>query len=237
MLPPLLLSLREGGGWRERVQRFRRAAGIFLGGCVQTRRGCCKTPRGWRGAQGSRVLWTTPPCGEAVKGHCTPPIWAELSGRLSLLIRSLHPAAFHAGFLPRIGPGNARAARSSGFLGPTWEGERQGAASRESGLARSRSPLLHDSSLESELRQADRSVIQVRAPKRPVWGTRAPPLHTHQRRNSLMNFSTAVVHHQTAAAREASLEKQDPHLAKRRLWTWSQKMMCEVMLSQRRALD
>lgn len=50
------------------------------------------------------MLWTTPPCGEAPKGHCTPPIWAELSGRLSLLLRSLHPAAFHAGLRPGIGP-------------------------------------------------------------------------------------------------------------------------------------
>lgn len=132
-------------------------------------------------------------------------------------------------------PDNARAARSSGFLGPTWEGERQGGASRKPGLARSRSSLLHNPSLDYE--QADRSVNQVCAPKRPVWGTGAPPLHTHQRGNSLMNLSMAVVHHGTAAAREASLEKQDPHLAKRRLWTWSQKRMCEVMLSQRRALD
>lgn len=64
--------------------------------------GCCKTPRGWRGALGRRVLWTTPPCGEAPKGHSTPPIWAELSNLLSLLLRSLHPAAFYAGSLPRL---------------------------------------------------------------------------------------------------------------------------------------
>lgn len=46
-------------------------------------------------------------------------------------------------------PDNAPAARSSDFFGPTREGERQGGASREPGLARGRSPLLQDTSLSS----------------------------------------------------------------------------------------
>lgn len=35
-----------------------------------------------------------------------------------------------------------------------------------------------------------------------------------------MNLSAAVVHHGTAGTPKASLEEQDPHLAKRQLWTW-----------------
>lgn len=114
----------------------------------------------------------------------------------------------------------ARAARSSGFFGPTWEGERQGGASGEPALAWGRSQLLHYPSLESELRQAHQTVNQVRAPRRPLLGTGAPPLRTHQRGSSLMNLSAGVVHHGTAGARKASLEKQDLHLAKRQMWTW-----------------
>lgn len=146
------------------------------------------------------------------RGTERPLLSTDLGGALG---PAQPPAPFPApsGLLRRPPAGNrpdkARAARSSGFLGPTWEGERHRiAASLEPDLARGRSSLLPDPSLESEIRQVDLSVNQVRVRRRFLWGTGAPPLHTHLRGSSLMNLNTAVVHHGTAGAGEASLENR-----------------------------